>query len=162
AGWQAGLGRVVVFTSDLASPWTASFQRWPSSAALWTQAARWAGRRATDAALTADVVEDAGSARLVVVAERPDGQAVHLAHARVDVRAPNGREQSSELQPRRPGLYEALIPATETGAYVMSVSGRDENGADARVVRGFYWSADRERRSIGVDAAMLARLSATT
>jgi Mg-chelatase subunit ChlD len=162
AVWQIGLGRVAVFTSDLASPWTTAFRRWPSFGALWAQTARWIGRRTSDAMLTADVLESAGSATLVVNAERPDGRAVNLVDPRVSLRTATGEERAITLAPRAPGRYEAAIPATTTGTYVMAVSARDENGADARVVRAFYWSADRERRAAGADIAALARIAGAT
>lgn len=52
---------------------------------------------------------------------------------------------------------------TATGGYEMTIVARDaDNDRVASAMKGFYWSADRERMSRGVDLPALTRLAQMT
>jgi hypothetical protein len=111
-------------------------------------------------------IEDAGTGvRLIVEAEQPDGTFASGLDVRAVVRSPRGDTEHIAVEPIAPGRYEGMMAAAVAGPYVVAVTARDATGATGRnVVRGFYWSADRERRtgSAGVDTAVLERLARIT
>jgi hypothetical protein len=163
AAWRFGLGRVAVYTADLRSPWSAALRTWPGFGALWLQTARWVGRRATERGLRAAIAEGPDGARLVVDAEGPSAESHEPLDVRAAVRGPNGGEQDVLLHPTAPGRYETPIDTPSSGPYVATITARSSDGqADARALRGFYWSANRERRSTGVDMAALAQIALAT
>ena len=58
---------------------------------------------------------------------------------------------------------EAAIDPAPQGAYVVSLTlSSSDRTFDSRIVRGFYWSAEREHRTRGVDLGLLNRLSEAT
>jgi hypothetical protein len=100
---------------------------------------------------------------LVVDATTPSGELLSLLAMRALVRDPAGREQDVTVHARAPGLYEAGIDVAQPGPYLVNVSGRSADGvAEVTALRGFYWSADRERRANGVDVAAMTALSQLT
>jgi hypothetical protein len=100
---------------------------------------------------------------LVVDATTPSGELMNLLAMRALVRDPAGREQDVAVHARAPGLYEARLDAAQPGPYLVNVSGRSADGVtEMTALRGFYWSADRERRASGVDVAAMTALSQLT
>jgi Mg-chelatase subunit ChlD len=163
AGWRFGLGRAAVYTAGLNTPWSASLRAWSGFNPLWLQTVRWLSRRTTHGALQTTVVEREDGMHLVVDAVTPSGELLNLLAMRALVRDPAGREQDVTVHARAPGLYEARIEAAQPGPYLVSVSARSADGvAEVTALRGFYWSADRERRANGVDVAALTALSQPT
>ena len=161
AAWQFGLGRVAVYTADLRSPWSAGLRRWSGFGPLWLQTARWVGRRATDRALRASIVEGSGGALLVVDAEAEG--ALNRLDVHAAVRGPGGEQQDVAMRATAPGRYEAPISTPSPGPYVASITASAaDGGADARALRGFYWSANRERRATGAHMAALAQIAGAT
>ena len=161
--WRAGLGRVGVFTADLGSTWSGSFRSWKDYGRVWAQSVRWLSRRVDDHSLRLAVTKGDSTTRLSVEAERQDGSFLNLDQARAVVRLPNGDSREIALSASAPGRYEATISTTAAGPYVISVSGHDrDGGTEHRGVQGFYWSADRERRSQDPDLALLTRLAEMT
>jgi Mg-chelatase subunit ChlD len=161
--WRAGLGRVGVFTADLNAPGSASFHQWKDYGRLWVQSLRWVSRQAEDASLHVAIAEREDGMRVTVDAEHPDGSFSILADPRLVVRFPAGDHQDVALAATAPGRYEAHLPVRDAGPYVVAVNGQDRNsGVDHRLVQGFYWSADRERRAQGPDLAFLRSLAAAT
>jgi Mg-chelatase subunit ChlD len=162
AAWRFGLGRVAVYTADLKSSWSSGLRRWTGFSPLWLQTARWLGRPVTDRALRASVVERSDGAHLVVEGDTPSGDPLALAVVRAAVRGPDGNEQDLTLAATGPGRYEAPMATPAPGPYVASISARMPDGHDARILRGFYWSANRERRATGADMATLRQMAQAT
>ena len=162
AVWRAGLGRVAVFTAGLGSSWSAPLRAWRNEGRLWTQMVRWLSRDDTDRSLQA-VIRDGGQGpRLEVEAEGRDGQFLTLDEGSVLIRTPAGVAQPTALEATAPGRYEARIPVTIPGPYVVALTARDRAQAEHRFVRALYWSADVEGRARGVDRAALSRFAVLT
>jgi Mg-chelatase subunit ChlD len=160
AAWRFGLGRVAVYTADLRSPWSAGLRRWTGFSPLWLQTAQWLARPATDRALRASIVERSDGAHLVVEGDTPSGDPLE-ADVRATVRGPDAKEQDVTLTSAVRGRYEAPLATPTPGRYVVSIDARGAAG-DARILRGFYWSANRERRATGADLATLTQIAAAT
>ena len=155
--WRFGLGRVAVYTADLHSRWSAGFRAWEGFAPLVTQTMRWLSRRAEDRGLYARVDESGGGMRLVVEALTPEGDYRSRLEAHARVRSPSGDTTEIELRESVAGQYEARLPLTAPGSYVFAITAADPAlQSEASIVRGAYWSAERERVGDGVNRSLLA------
>jgi Mg-chelatase subunit ChlD len=160
SGWRAGLGKVAVFTADLRGSWSNQLRTWSQNNLLWVQSMRWLMRQTDDGALEAGFVENSGHMRLTVDAEDKGGRFLNRLDSKANVQTPSGEQLESTLRNSAPGQYVADIALTEPGPYVVAITARDRDShVEHRVLRGFYWSADAERRH-GIDRAMLSRLAA--
>jgi hypothetical protein len=161
AAWRFGLGRVAVYTADLRSPWSAGLRRWSGFGQLWLQTARWVGRRENDRALHASIVDASDGVRLVVDAETE--QPSDRLQIQATVRGPDGEQQQVTLQTVTSGRYEGPLHTQSPGPYVASIAARAvDGGMDVRLLRGFYWSANRERRATGADMTALRQIAQAT
>jgi Mg-chelatase subunit ChlD len=162
-GWKAGLGRVLVFTGDLGSPWSDPLRRWTDYARLWRQSVRWVSRQSDDPSLHLTIAERDGRMRVVIDAEEATGRYLHLVAPVMTVRPPVGEARPVVVVAEAPGRYDAETDAASPGPYVIEVSARDaDTGLDHRVVRGFYLSASREQERRGNDVGLLSGLAAAT
>ena len=161
--WRAGLGRVAVFTADLASPWSAPLRAWRDDGRLWAQTIRWVGRRETNSAIRLEVRDAEHGPRLEADFETLDGSAIAPDDVAAIVRLPGGATTEIDLEAFAPGRYGAAFPATDTGPYLVTLTARDrQSGAEHHLVRAIYWSADRERQARGTDVQFLSRLASLT
>jgi len=63
------------------------------------------------------------------------------------------------LMPAGPGSYEGAVPLEDAGPYTFAITATSADGrVDARVQRGVYWTAPRERAG-DVDHARLAAIA---
>jgi hypothetical protein len=151
---------VAVYTAELHGAWSQSLRTWDGFDTLFTQTMRWVSRRVRDDALYAWFGEDDDGLRLVVEAQRRDGTLLNELDVRAVVRTPAGEASTIALSGTAPGRYEARIAASEPGAYVFAISGtRADDGFESRIIRGVYWSADREFRAREPDLALMTRVA---
>jgi Mg-chelatase subunit ChlD len=160
ATWRMGLGRVAVYTADLHGAWSQTLRSWEGFDVLVRQTMRWASRGVRDDALYTSFEDDDDGLRLIVEAQGPDGTPLNELDARVTVRGPTGDTSTVGLSGAAPGRYEARISVTDPGAYVLAISAAGPTeGVESRVVRGVYWTADREFRASGPDLTLLTRIA---
>jgi Mg-chelatase subunit ChlD len=161
--WQYGLGRVAVFTGDLASSWSSPLRAWGGFGRLWVQSTRWLSRSLDDRALRVSTARDGDALRVVVAAEREDGSAIDLVDAHASLRRPDGRTSDVAFEESAPGRYTARVDATTPGAYTLSFGARDrERGSDHHLVTGVFRSDDQERSAVGTDHELMSRVAGIT
>jgi hypothetical protein len=89
-----------------------------------------------------------------------DGHGVTLEHANAVVRLPSGETMTLPLAATSPSTYEARLDVSATGRYVVAVSGQTgDTGAERRLVRGLYWSADQEHPYDAPNMSALAAIA---
>lgn len=160
-----GLGRVAVYAADLRGDWSAALRAWPGCDALVAQMVRWAARGQDDGVMHARFESADEGVRAIVDAQSADGVPLDIGAAHATVRIPSGEVRDVDLLPVAPGRYEARIAATAEGPYVFAVEGAGAGPggpANARVVRGWFQSADREAARTGVDRDLLTAIALTT
>jgi uncharacterized membrane protein len=130
ADWRYGAGRVAAWTSDAAGAWTNSFLAWDQAAAFFGGLVSYVLPSARqEGTLTARI--EGGALRLRYEPEdAASGQKLSAG-----VLTPEGEETSAPLPETAPGVYEAELPASDQGAYAVTVS-RAENGQATSVAEG--------------------------
>lgn len=122
ASWQFGLGRSLVWTSDLGQRWTGAWQSWEGRDKLLVQMVRWVARSQDHDRrflLTTDV--EGARVRLVLTALDPQHGYLNLLEPRASVVAPGLEAIDAEFQQEAPGRYVAEFAAPQRGAYFASV-----------------------------------------
>jgi hypothetical protein len=117
AHWQVGLGQVVAFTSDTwkwAQPWLP----WDGYEKMWAQVVRQASRPQGSRNFQATTRADGETLRLRLEANDESGQPMERLEVPATVYSPSGVARQVRMTQTGPGLYEADLPATETGSYV--------------------------------------------
>ena len=159
ATWRRGLGKVAVYTGDLRSPWSAGLRAWGQGPALLAQTVRWVSRRVDHPFLHTEAVERDGQLYLAIDARNDAGAFLTGLDVRASGRTPAGTAIDLALTPSGPGIYEAVVPLGDPGPYAFSITAVSTDGRlDARVQRGIYWTATRERAG-DVDRARLAEIA---
>lgn len=155
---RAGLGRVVLVTTDLASAWTAGLRGWPGYPTLLAQTLRWASRRDSGAGVEVAMEDTPTGAALRVWFERGvQADAPGQAPA-ARLRMPDGRLVELRLRPESARLFTADVPADAPGLYRVDVTAGEAVG----LTRGLVRQADREHAAAGTNDVLLddvARIS---
>lgn len=158
-----GLGKVALYTADLHSHWSRQLRTAPAFHALFSATVQWLARSVTDRSFYVRFLERGSHVRVMVDVTDADDNYASLLDAQGSVRNPQGAIQRLVLKESLPGRYEADIAVGDVGAYVFALAARSKDAAfDGEVLRGFYWSADTERRGGAADEALLSRLAQAT
>ncbi|MBI4494661.1 MAG: VWA domain-containing protein [Chloroflexi bacterium] len=161
AQWYFGLGRVVVWTSDLSPRWTSEWLAWKDNQRFWDQAVRWAMPSPANRDLSLEVSRD--DARVTLRAEAlRDGQFANLAATRATITLPDGRTAQVPLRQTAPGRYEAQVLAESPGVYQVDVVQSDDGRAARQETTGFVVREAEELASFGANERLLRRLASQT
>jgi len=133
AAWQAGLGRVVAFTSSVDSRWAAQWLQWGGFENFWKQAVDWVGKPAQSS--DCEVFADIQGRDVTVNVEAVDrqGQFVQFANIDAQIITPNASVKPLELVQTGPGQYRGNFRAVASGSYVVNLRHKKtgENAATA-------------------------------
>ncbi|HEV8262821.1 MAG TPA: VWA domain-containing protein, partial [Burkholderiales bacterium] len=116
ARWQYGLGKVVVFTSDVKNRWAVNWLEWPGYGKLWAQLTRETMRRDSGEELDFRVLREGGEAVVSLNALTADGHFRDDLAPRVRVTAPDGRTATVDLHHSGPGAYRLRVPLASGAA----------------------------------------------
>lgn len=161
AHWSVELGRVAAFTSD-AHRWAAPWMDWPGYRRMWTQLARTISRAPATPGmdLSTEVRGDRLSVRLDAAGS--DGRPLDLLTVVATVHAPSGREVEVALTQTASGLYEGVVPASESGSHVVLVKPRLGPRRLPPVIGGVSVASGAEYRRLRSDAGLLRRIADAT
>jgi hypothetical protein len=168
ARWQVGLGRAVVFTSDVRNRWGADWLAWPGYGKLWSQVVREVMRRDAVEGGDFEVTEVDGRAQVRLSAVDGGGLFVDGLAPRVRVRAPDGAQRVVALPQVAPGRYESRLALAASAGPAPWRFSLDPAGlpaalkplADAPRELVRPWPA--EYRSVAPDHALLKALAEQT
>jgi uncharacterized membrane protein len=143
ACWQYGLGRTAAFTTDAGQRWADQWAKAPSFQKLIVQTIRWS-MRPMDASRNLNVVTQVEGGNLKVVAHAMDDQGqfkngVALAGMVKSLSAQDSK--NLDFEQTGPGTYQATLPLTEVGDYLVAVSSPDQR-AIARTGLSFNNAAE--------------------
>lgn len=162
AQWQAGLGRVTVFTSDAHDHWAGQWLAWPGYRQLWTQLARTTARSPGSSQFT--LMSRIENDRLVVSldasgSDLPDGQWLDVP---ATVYLPDGRSVDIRLQPVGPNVYETSVSALQTGHYIVAATPRVGARNLGIVIGGASRVSSPEYRSLTSNITLLQQIAQAT
>ncbi|MEM9066716.1 MAG: VWA domain-containing protein [Planctomycetota bacterium] len=154
ADWNAGLGRVVAFTSDARAVWARDWLTWPGYREMWTSIARAASRPSPDPGLALTTTVQEGRLKLRMEAQSEDGSPIDYLRIPATVFGPNGSREVM-LEQTGPGVYEAIAPAPETGSYYIIASPSDGAAGLPPVFSAVGVAAGAELRALEADLDLL-------
>ena len=156
--WQYGLGRVVAWTSDARGQWTSNIVGSARGNTLWSNMVSWVLPPDSSPNLSFSASLSGGQAHLTVTTTGLplDAQVT----ARID--GPT-RSSSLALQPTAPGQYEADVPASATGAYLVGVRahGNGTGGAAPSLRTSFVVPYAPEYRATGLNSHLVSDAAAS-
>ncbi len=110
ARWQYGLGKAVVFTSDVKSRWSAGWIEWPGYGKFWAQQVRDLMRRDSGEQLDFRVGREGNEAVVRLSALTPEGGFRHGLTPRVRISRPDGSTTVVGLVQTGAGAYQLRMP----------------------------------------------------
>jgi hypothetical protein len=135
AVWQHGLGRVVAYTSDASTRWSAAWVGWAQFRQFWEQHVRWAMRPSGSPNVRVVTTDRGGQTSVVVEALDEAGERMNFLRWQGAAVGPDGVSQRITMRQVGPGRYEGVIDSSEPGAYTIQL-GYEQTAADGRVTRG--------------------------
>lgn len=159
AAWPHGLGRVVLFASDMRGHWGAPLNGWSEGAAFWPRALDWLSR-AGDASTADAQLETTAAGSRIIVDTGTSVRNVAAPSVSATVVTPSGATLSVSLHAVTQSRSEAALPLSETGDYRATIVIRDpDTGRDTRFMRGWFWSGDVEAQARGLNMPLLQRIA---
>lgn len=161
---QAGLGRVVAFTSSADSRWAGKWLAWGGFDRFWEQAVRWAAKspQSTDCETFADV--QGRDVTLTVEAVQPGGKFVQFAKIVGQVIAPDMSTRPLELRQIGPGQYRSNFQADQGGSFLVNLRYRrtGDGEKDQLVQSVITVPFAPEFEDLTDNSALLAQIAETT
>jgi len=164
---QYGLGRTVVFLSDVKNRWAADWLSWPGYGRLWAQVVRDSMRRDTGEGLSWRVTRAGHEASIALAAYDAAGRTRGNLAPRVRVTRPDGN--TSVVSPRQiaPGHYRAQVPLAGAGAApwrfeLLPAAGITPAELARAGTRSLHWPYSDEYRMLPANVALLRALSEQT
>jgi uncharacterized membrane protein len=163
AHWQYGLGRSLAFTSDAKSHWAASWLNWGGYEQFWTQATRWLVGVDMQGNLVPNIFIRGGQANISVDAIDANGEMITDAIVKARVIPPDFNSVELDLFQVAPGRYQAQLPATQIGSYLVNIfQENDEGNVIDQVSSGFSVSYPPEYDNSGPDMFLLTQIADIT
>jgi uncharacterized membrane protein/uncharacterized protein YegL len=165
--WQYGLGRSVLFASDVKNRWAAEWLRWDGYGKFWAQLVRDTMRRETAEQVVFRVVRDGDEAKVSLRLMTERGAWRNALSPQVRAIRPDGGTQTLALWQRGPGYYAASLPVATAGSRpyafeVLPAGGVGTEAARRAGTRQLFYPYPDEYRSFPPDLELLETLAAQT
>ncbi len=165
--WQYGLGRAVVFASDVKNRWAADWLQWDGYGKFWGQLVRDVMRRDIGEELRFSVQRDGSDAHIRLDALTPAGAWQNRLAPAVRVVRPGGAVDTLRLRQTAPGAYVGKIGLGTAGAEPFGFElepggGITRDTARRAGIRRVYYPFPDEYRSRAPDTELLRSLAEQT
>lgn len=144
AQWQFGLGRSIVFASDVSTRWAGDWVSWPGFKSFWEQQIRWAMRPSGSPNVRVTTEVQGANARIFIDALDAKGERLNFAAFRGRIAMPDGTSQTVEVRQVGPGRYEGVVKNPPPGTSIVGLvyaapgeSGQIEGSVQAAINRPF-------------------------
>ncbi len=123
AYWQYGLGKTVAWTSDVSGEWSAEYSTWDNTPLLWHNIIKLVSEDNGMEGTYANVEQNGNKATVTYTTDEysADTKVVAIVYDE------EGNPKEIELDPKKPGVYEAQIDTKDTGIYTINVQQRDKD-----------------------------------
>lgn len=162
AQWQAGLGRVAAFTSEIDGRWSEEWIGWDGAQAFWTQLVRTIARPAMSR--ETELITSIDGDRLRITLEAADQEEGYLDYLQVEgtIYEPDGTSRPVRLTQTAPGRYEGDAPAKQAGSYIVALNPRQGQRQLTPVIGGVSRSTSEEYRRYESNRGMLEEIAEMT
>ena len=165
ARWRLGLGKVMVWTSDVKNKWAHSWLKWPGYAKFWRQVLRDTARVEKEDpsfAMVTDVQD--GMLRIGVDAVDDEDRFIDAIDSAVTIVDPQGQERQVTLAQTAAGRYEVEVPLSKYGAYTIRGQHTPKSDPDTtyRSFSTLAWPFPAEHLAGDPDLSAVMRLAAAT
>ncbi|MGH7244570.1 MAG: VWA domain-containing protein [Phycisphaerales bacterium] len=144
AQWQFGLGRSIIFASDVSSRWAGQWISWAGFKSFWEQQIRWAMRPSSSPNVRVTTEVQGAQARIFIDALDTKGERLNFAAFRGRIAMPDGTSQAVEIRQVGPGRYEGVVKNPPPGTSIIGLvyaapgeSGQIEGSVQAAINRPF-------------------------
>ncbi len=167
ARWQYGLGRAVMFASDVKNRWAAEWLQWEGYGKFWAQLTRDTLRRDTGEQVLFRVAREGDEARVRLRLMTEQGAWRNGLAPRVRATGPDGSRRDLILRQTGPGHYDASLAVATAGSRPYTFGLVRGGGVGAETVRRagtrqlFYPYPD-EYHSLPPDLELLTALAEQT
>ena len=165
--WQYGLGRAVVFASDVKNRWAADWLQWEGYGKLWGQLVRDVMRPDVGEGLRFSVTREGSDGHITLDALTRDGAWQNRLTPVLRVSRPGGASETLRLRQTAPGAYSTTVKMGTAGAepwgFELLAGGGVSAEAARRVgLRRLYYPYPDEYRSARPNTALLRALAEQT
>ncbi len=166
---RVGLGRVAAFTSDATNRWAVNWLRWGGYADFWTRIVRAVARPAQSSEI--DIFSEIRGNQMVVRIDAGLGfeksrhgkaQFDNSLRATGAIMSPDGEIIDTEFTQTGPGMYEAVVPVSGAGNYVVEAMMTDIAGRQERATSGATRLPGKELRRFDTNMTALKRVTDIT
>ncbi|MCP4839672.1 MAG: VWA domain-containing protein [Planctomycetes bacterium] len=142
AWWFHGLGRVVVFTSDVNGAWTQNWVTWSGASTLWKRTVAWLLRPGDDERYVLNLREG-NDGEVVVELDAADGGAgfSNFLQTNASVLGPGGVAAPLPMRQVGPGRYQGTFTMTDAGGWVVAVRHRGADPETGELIEGWVQGA---------------------
>ena len=164
ARWQYGLGKTVIFTSDVKARWATEWLPWSGYPKLWAQLVRETMRRPGDEYFNFKVAREGDTASVSLSVLDKEGHFRNELQPQVRVIGPDQKLTTLDIPQVGPGAYESRIPLNQDGAYVFraAVGGAGGTGGAVGTTRTLEYSYPAEYHFYPPDTQKLRTISTAT
>lgn len=163
AGWQHGLGRSLVWTSDFSGRWGRQWVAWDEFPQFSAQLFSWLLPTRSYDALALETRAIGSDLILEAIVREPGGEAQTGLNVSARLLTSTGASITAQFQEVSPGQYRAAVSDRAPGAYLVQVVAQDEQGrVVASATGGALMPLSAEYRSQAGDRALLDELAQMT
>ncbi|MSQ90245.1 MAG: hypothetical protein EXS01_02460 [Phycisphaerales bacterium] len=164
AYWNYGLGKSVVFTSDLSGRWGGAWPEWSGFQAMWERTTRWLMRPASPSNVLLKTRLDGEEATVELEAIGGETGLVNFMRTDAKVIRPDGSIAPLAMEQVGPGRYRGTFQADETGSYLVDIGLLDSAGArtGGSIQGALALAYPREFRTSRDNAALLRAVAEET
>ena len=159
---QYGLGRSVIFTSDLAERWGKEWIQWDGYEKFLTQMVKWAQRKETPRRYTAMPGKKGDQGIFTLDVTNEQHRFINNLTLRIKVLTPQKKSMEIPMDQTAPGRYRAMFPAKEIGEYYITLFDDNPKGTVHSEVFGFALPYTDEFTNRDINYSLLERLASIT
>ncbi len=162
AHWQYGLGKSVVFASDVATRWGTEWAAWGGFAQFWEQVVRWTMRSSTPSNLLMTTQVEGDRVIVDVEALTPEGDFANFGTVEGVMVRPDLNAESLNLQQTGPGRWRGEFRTDEPGSHVINLTRTAPDGEQSAVQGGVPVPYSMEYRVLRDNRRLLETLAERT
>ncbi|CAN5535242.1 VWA domain-containing protein [soil metagenome] len=162
AYWQAGLGRVICYTSDAMPKWNADMVSSTGYSKFWSQMLRAVARPPMSTDFTVQTSQDGGKGKVLVEAINRDNAFLNFLNFGGKILGPDGQAMDVKVVQTGPGTYEGEFDTKQPGNYVVALNYAGQKGEKGTLTSGVAVNQSPELRDLSSNESSLNEVARRT